>query len=85
MYDFHQLISDLTHILPASSYCIDLIFIDQPKLVVNSGIHPSIHANRHDQITYGNLKEEMCNTELILKVHVYSKIISEFELTYRDS
>ena len=57
MYDFHQLISDLTHILPASSYCMDLIFIDQPKLVVNSGIHPSIHANRHHQITYGNLKK----------------------------
>ena len=51
MYGFEQLISDPIHILPASSSCIDLIFTDQPNLVVDSGVHPSLHTNYHDQIT----------------------------------
>ena len=32
-----------THILQHSSSCIDLIFVNQPNLVVDSGIHPSLH------------------------------------------
>ena len=36
-YGFHQLISDLTYLLPNSSSCIDLIFTDQPDLAVDSG------------------------------------------------
>ena len=42
-------------ILPSSSSCIDLIFTDQPSLVVSSGAHPSLHANCHHQITYCKL------------------------------
>ena len=57
MNDFDQLISDPTHILPASSFCID-----QPNLVVDSGVHPSLHTNCHHQITY-------CNRNLMI---VYS-------------
>ena len=55
MYGFDQLISDPTPILPASSLCINLIFIDQLKLVVDSGVHPSFHTNCHHQITYCNI------------------------------
>ena len=51
-YGLHQLISDPTHILPNSSTCIYLIFTDQPNLVVDSGVHPSLHPNCHHQITY---------------------------------
>ena len=51
-YGLHQLISDPTHILPNSSSCIDLIFTDQPNLVVDSAIHPSLHPNWHHQITF---------------------------------
>ena len=51
-YSLHQLISDPTHILSISSSCIDLIFTDQPNLVVDSGVHPSLHPNCHHQITY---------------------------------
>ena len=52
IYGMEQLISDPTHILPNSSTCIDLIFTDQPILVVDSGVHPSLHANCYHQITY---------------------------------
>ena len=55
MYGFDQLISDPTHILPASSSCIDLIFTDQPNLVVDSGVHSSLHTHCHHQITYCNI------------------------------
>ena len=33
-YSFRQIISDPTHILPNSSSCIELIFTNQPNLVI---------------------------------------------------
>ena len=46
------------HILLDSSSCIDLIFISQPSLVMESGVQSSLHPNCHYQITYAkfNLK-----------------------------
>ena len=40
--------------------CIDLIFTGQPDLIVDSGVFPSLHLNRHHQITYSkrNLSTE---------------------------
>ena len=51
----HQLISAPTHILRNSLSCIDLIFTDQPSLVVGSGVHPTLHENCHHQTTYFKL------------------------------
>ena len=51
-YGFHQLISDPTHLLPNSSFCIDLIFTDQPNLAVDSGVHPTLHGKCHHQIIF---------------------------------
>ena len=48
----HQLTSDPTHLLPNPSSFIELIFTDQPNLVVGSGVHPSLHSNCHHQITF---------------------------------
>ena len=49
-----------THILSNSSSCIDLIFTNQPNLVIDSGTHPSLHPNCHHQIIHCkiNLKVE---------------------------
>ena len=52
MHGLQKLISDPSHLLPNSSSCIDLIFIDQPNLAVNSGIHPSLHVKCHHQIIH---------------------------------
>ena len=41
VYGFHQLISQPTHLLPQTSSCNDLIFTEQPNLIVDSGVHPS--------------------------------------------
>ena len=54
-HGLHQLISQPTHLLATSSTPIDLIFTDQPNLVVNSGAHPSLHKNCHHQITFCKL------------------------------
>ena len=56
-YDLKQVINEATHLLENSS-CIDLIFTSQPNLVMDAGIHPSLHASRHHQIVYAkfNLK-----------------------------
>ena len=53
-YGLQQLISQPTHLLANSSASIDLIFTDQPSLVVDSGTHPSFHPNHH-QIVYCKL------------------------------
>ena len=62
VYGFHQLISQPTHLLPQNSSCIDLIFTDQPNLIVHSGVHLSLHLNCHHQITYCKLN---LNTEYV--------------------
>ena len=44
--------SSPTHILQNSSPCIDLIVTNLPSLVVDSGVHPSLHTNCHHQLTF---------------------------------
>ena len=51
----HQLISEPTHLMGDSKSCIDLIFTDQPNLVVDTGVHPSLHEQCHHQNFYGKL------------------------------
>ena len=51
-FSFNQIINEPIHILNNSSSCIDLIFTSQPNLVIESGVHSSLHANFHHQITY---------------------------------
>ena len=49
-YGLQQLITQPTHLLANSSYCIDLIFTDQPSLITDCGIHPSLNPNYHHQV-----------------------------------
>ena len=51
----HQLISEPTHLMGSSKSCIDLLFTDQPNLITDSGVHPSLHEQCHHQIVYGKL------------------------------
>ena len=52
MQEFHELISQPTHLLPQTSSCTDLTFTDQPNLIIDSGVHSSFHSNCHHQITH---------------------------------
>ena len=47
-----QIINEPTHILDNSNSCIDLIFTSQPNMIMDSGVHPSLHSNFHHQIIY---------------------------------
>ena len=51
----HQLIKEPTHSMKNSASCIDLIFTNQPNLVIDSGVHPSLHISCHRQIVYCKL------------------------------
>ena len=51
-YGLNQLFQEPPHILNSSSSCIDLIFTLQPNLVMESGIHSSLHSNCHRQIVF---------------------------------
>ena len=51
----HHLISQPTHLMRDSKSCIDLISVDQPNLVIDSGVNPSLHEQCHHQIVFGKL------------------------------
>ena len=51
-FGLSQIIKEATHLLKSSSSCIDLIFTTQPNLVVESGVHSSLHTNCHNQIVF---------------------------------
>ena len=52
------MINEAPYLLQNYSSCIDLIFTSQPNIVVESGVHPSLHPNCHHQIIFAkfNLK-----------------------------
>ena len=50
-----QLISALQRILQHSSSCINLNYVKQPNLVIDSGIHQSLQKNCHHQIIFCKL------------------------------
>ena len=54
-FGLYQLINEPTHLLENYSSFIDLIFTSQPNLVVESGVHPSLHPNCHHQIYFAKL------------------------------
>ena len=60
-YGFSQIISEPTHILQNSSTWTDLIFTDQPNLVINSRIKLSLYGNCHHQIAYAKFNLQIIN------------------------
>ena len=54
-FGLSQVITEATHILEASSSCINLIFTTQSNLVVEPGVHTSLHPNCHHQIVFAKL------------------------------
>ena len=68
-YGLGQLIQELTHILNSTSSCIDLIFTSRSILLMESGIHSSLHLNFHHQVVFAKLAD----SELIRRV------INEFD------
>ena len=55
----HQAIKEPTHILDTSSSCIDLTFTLQPNLIIESGVHSSLHSSCHYQISFAKFSLEI--------------------------
>ena len=54
-FGLKQLISEPTHLHPTSSSCIDLIYTNQPNMVMDSGVFLLIHQNRHHQMVFAKV------------------------------
>ena len=50
-----QVITEPIHILESSASCIDLIITNQSNIVMDSGVHLSLHEKCHHQIIYSKL------------------------------
>ena len=59
-YGLNQLIKTPTHLLQNSATCIDLVFTNQPHLVMDSGVRSSLSSTCHHEIVFAklNLKVE---------------------------
>ena len=51
-FGLSQIITEPTHILENSRSCIDLLFTSQPNMVLDSGVHASLHSQCHHQIIF---------------------------------
>ena len=51
-YGLHQLIETEAHQLQNSATCIDLVFTNQPHLVMDSVVHSSLCSMCHHQIVF---------------------------------
>ena len=51
-FGLQQVIKEPKYILDNSSSCIDLIFTSKANLLIESGVHPSLHSNCHHQIVF---------------------------------
>ena len=58
LYRMKQLIAEPTHVLETSSSCIDLIFTNQSNLIMDAGVHPSLHSKCHHQVIYAKLNRK---------------------------
>ena len=47
-----QVIKEPTHILDNLKSLVDQIFTSQPNIIMDSGVHPSLHPNWHHQMIY---------------------------------
>ena len=71
-HDSQQLISGYTHILPNSMSCIDLIFTDQPNLVVDCGIYLALLGNCHHSFSNSlfHIGKKMSMRKLCNQFHI---------------
>ena len=51
-FGLSQIITETTHILENSRPCIDLLFTSQPNMVMESGVHASLHPQCYHQLIF---------------------------------
>ena len=58
-FGLYEVIKEPAHILNISSSCIDLIFTSLPNLIIDLGIHSSLHPNCYHQKVYAKFNLEI--------------------------
>ena len=58
-FGLHQVIKEPTHILGTSSLSIDLIFTSHPNLIIEPGVHSSLHWNFNYEIIFAEFNLEI--------------------------
>ena len=58
-FGLHQVIKEPTDTLHNSSSCIDIIIALHPNLIIESGVHPSLHPNCQHQLIYAKFNLQM--------------------------
>ena len=83
-FGLKQVINEPTYVTSNSSSCIDLIFTSQPNLVMESGVHSSLHPNCYHQIVFTKINVkiypplyEKANADLIRNQSIDSLGISD--------
>ena len=66
-FGLEQKINEPTNIIGDFSSCIDLIFITQPNLVMEPGIHFSLQVNCHHHITFSKVNLKICFILLLIE------------------
>ena len=51
-FPMFQVIKESTYILDHSKFYLDFIFISQSNMIMDSGVHPSLHSDCHHQLIY---------------------------------
>ena len=74
-FGLHQFINEPTHLTRNASSCIDLIFTSQPNLIMESGVHSSLHENCHHKTTLQNS---------ILKFNIHLHMNGKFGIIKRQ-
>ena len=59
--DLNQIIKEPIHILGTSSSSSDLFFMSKPKVVMDSGVHASLHVRCHHQIIFTYITVHLIN------------------------
>ena len=59
MCGFKILLTKPTHISESSPSCVDLIFINQPDIVIDSGMYQTLPSKCHHFIVYLKLNAKM--------------------------
>ena len=67
LYRMKQIISEPSHTLQHSSSCIDLIFTNQPNIVMDSRVDSPLHSKCHHEIIYSKLNLKIVYPPLYIR------------------
>ena len=82
-FGLEKIIKEPTHIIGDSSWCIDLIFTNQPNFVMEYGVHSSFHSNCHHHITLAK-QNSFLKSIIPILMNGNSGIIKRLMLTKLD-